>query len=159
MDEDSPANSQSAAQTGPNNGDIRRVVGWLAYASVEVRDCVDVGSWGGWVSKGDTWNDYITSIVEKWVPHYEALRAEIQRIGLRRGADWHQSAPDGVPVFDDGALATFSFRGWGDLMAATWADTDGRRYGYMDFYMDSCVEDAGIKLSPPIDRPGSSVTS
>jgi hypothetical protein len=56
-----------------------------------------------------------------------------------------------VPVFDDGAIATFSFRAWGDLMAAIWADTDGRRHGYMDYYMDCCLEDAGIPPSPPID--------
>ncbi len=109
MDEDSPTKLPAAGPAASNKGDTRRVVGWLAYASIEMRDCVDVGSWGGSVNKGDCWNDYIASTDQKRVPYYEALRAEILRIGLRRGGDWHQSAPDGVPVFDDGALATFSF--------------------------------------------------
>lgn len=74
------------------------------------------------------------------------------RLGLRRGGDWHQYGEDGVPVFDDGTIATFSFRAWGDLMAAIWAEADGRRHGYKDHYLDSCLEDAEIELSPPIDR-------
>jgi hypothetical protein len=121
------------------------------YSSAETRDDPDMGGWGGWFEKGNDWSDYIASVKENAVPYYDALREAVMTSGLRRGGDWHQSRQCGVPVFDDGAIATFSFRAWGDLMAAIWADTDGRRHGYMDYYMDCCLEDAGIPPSPPID--------
>ena len=40
-----------------------------------------------------------------------------------------------MPLFSDGKVATFSFRGWGDLMAAIWSEAEDKDYGYMDFYM------------------------
>ncbi len=42
-------------------------------------------------------------------------------------------------MFNDGTAGMFSFRAWGDLMAAIWAEHENRDYGYMDFYMDSCM--------------------
>jgi hypothetical protein len=41
----------------------------------------------------------------------------------------------GVPVFSDGKVATYTYRGWGDLMAAIWATEEDKDYHYMDFYM------------------------
>jgi hypothetical protein len=117
----------------------------VSTASIENKDLVDVGGWGGFFQRGDDWSAYIANIDKQFAPHHE--RAIIAK-GLRRGGDWHQNSQDGVPVFDDGAIGSFSFRAWGDLMAATWTGEDGRGYGYMDFYMDACLERAGIALSP-----------
>lgn len=143
------AGQKSAAPLGDGE---RRVLGWISYHSVGTRDdLTDVGCWGGDIKPGDKWADYIALIDAPAVPHHEALRRAIVERGLRRGGDWHQYGPDGVPVFDDGAIALFSFRGWGDLLAASWAEPDGRDYGYMDFYMDACLEQANIPLSPPLE--------
>lgn len=125
-----------------------RVVEWIAYDAADRRGAPDIGGWGGVMTKQMRWADFIADIDAKWCGHYEAMRQAILVRGLCRGGDWHQAAPDGVPLFDDGAIATFSFRAWGDLMAAVWSDADGRGYGYMDFYMDSCLEEAGLELSP-----------
>ena len=73
----------------------------------------------------------------------------LQLLIVRRGGDWHQDAKDGVPVFDDGAVGRFTWRAWGHLLAAIWSAEDRCTYTYMDFYMDSCVTDAGMELSPP----------
>jgi hypothetical protein len=151
MNDDPVASLLASPQVTSNKGSSRQVIGWVAWASVELRDYVDIGGWGGAVEKGHGWNDYIASANQKYLLYYEALRAAIIERGLRRGGDWHQQGRDGVPVFDDGVIATFSFRGWGDLMAAIWADADGRRFGYMDYYMDCCLQDAGIEPSPPIE--------
>jgi hypothetical protein len=32
-------------------------------------------------------------------------------------------------------VATFSYRGWGDIMAAIWSEEENKDYNYMDFYM------------------------
>jgi hypothetical protein len=130
----------------------RRVIAWVSTHEAERRGTQDIGGWGGFISKGDRWKDYIEDMKPEFLEHHAALRRAILERGLRRGGEWHQNAPDGVPVFDDGAVATFSFRAWGDLLAAVWAEHDGRDYWYMDFYMDSCVTDAGMELSPPLSE-------
>ena len=135
--------TETVSPVGP-----RQVIGWVSYASVEQKTLTDIGGWGGFMTGTDRWEDYVANGDERYRPHVEALRSAVITRGLRRGGDWHQSAADGVPVFDDGAVGTFSFRAWGDLLAAIWSGEDGRGYGYMDFYMDSCVEDAGLTLSP-----------
>jgi hypothetical protein len=131
----------------------RRVVAWVSTDEAERHGTKDIGGWGGLISKGDRWIDYIANMKPEFVEYHAALREAILGRGLRRGGDWHQNAPDGVPMFDDGAVATFSFRAWGDLLAAVWAQHDERDYWYMDFYMDSCVTDAGMELSQPL-KPG-----
>lgn len=125
------------------------IVRWMAFDGIDgLGEVVDIGDWGGTMTEAMRWADFVADLDPAHVAHYEALRQAIVARGLRRGGDWHQNAPDGVPVFDDGAIASFSFRAWGDLMAAVWSGVDGRGYGYMDFYVDSCVEKAGLKLSP-----------
>jgi hypothetical protein len=37
-------------------------------------------------------------------------------------------------MFSDGSVATFSLRGWGDLLAAVYSERDNKDYCYMDFY-------------------------
>lgn len=150
MDYDELIASRSIDNAAPTAPGTRQVIGWVSTAGVEPRRLVDVGGWGGGIQAGDRWNNYIIDIDKRYVAHHEALRRAIIVLGLRRGGDWHQNAPNGVPVFDDGAVGTFSFRAWGDLLAAVWAEFDGRDYSYMNFYMDSCLVDAGIELSPPL---------
>jgi hypothetical protein len=130
----------------------REVAAWISYKAAEHGYPVDIGDWGGFETMDGTWAEHVARLQPRVVPYHEALRRAILARGLRRGGDWHQNARDGVPVFDDGAVGTFSFRAWGDLMAAIWGPEDGCIYGYMDFYMDSCVEDAGMTLSPPVER-------
>ena len=128
-----------------------RVIKWISYESAErLEGVVDVGGWGGFMTEEMGWADYIGEFTPRFAAYHEVLKGAILARGLCRGGDWHQSAADGVPLFDDGAIGTFSFRGWGDLMAAVWSGVDGRGYGYMHFYMDSCVTDAGMALSPPL---------
>ncbi len=131
--------------------DEREVVAWISYRKAETaHDQVDIGDWGGGAShtKSRTWQEHLSRTEPRLRPYHDALRHAVLARGLRRGGDWHQHGPDGVPVFDDGAIGTFSFRAWGALMAAIWGAENGRIYSYMDFYMDSRVVDAGLTLSP-----------
>lgn len=131
MDYDELMASRGDAVNASRKCTTRHVIGWISNAGIETTEVVDVGGWGGVFREGDRWNDYIANIGDTFVAHHEALRRAIIARGLRRGGDWHQNSQDGVPVFDDGAIGTFSFRAWGDLMAATWAEEDGRDYSYM----------------------------
>ena len=96
-----------------------RVIKWISYESAERLDgAVNVGGWGGFMTEEMGWPDYIAEFTPRIAAYHEVLKEAILARGLRRGGDWHQSAADGAPLFDDGAIGTFSFRGWGDLMAA-----------------------------------------
>lgn len=132
--------------------DKREVAAWISYRkAVMARYPVDIGDWGGGASytKSRTWQEHLSRTEPRLRPYHDALRPAVLARGLRRGGDWHQRAADGVPVFDDGAIATFSFRAWGALMAAIWGPEDRCSYSYMDFYMDDRVLAAGMTLSPP----------
>jgi len=86
------------------------------------------------------WAEYVRVMELERSEHVVALRAAILERQLREGGDWHQSAEDGVPFFSDGTAATYSFRAWGDLLAAIWSEAENKDYGYMDFYMSRLVK-------------------
>lgn len=118
-----------------------KVVDWISYPESETRT-ESFGGMGGWFGANGrswdakhTWADYL----ERWKPdahpRAEALRTAIVDGRIWESGDWHQcEGGNGVPVFDDGTVASFSFRAWGDLLAAVWTQQLGRQYCYMDFY-------------------------
>jgi hypothetical protein len=111
------------------------VVDWVECG--ENRDLPDLlGCLGGFFERGMRWSDYLERSDEKVHRHAEALRSAIIEKGIRKTGYWHQKSAHGVPVFSDGSIAEFSFRAWGDIMAATWAEKESRDYCYLDFYYD-----------------------
>ena len=95
-----------------------------------------IGGLGGWFDKGMRWKDYTETLTDLGKEYAEAFRAYVLENGLRQGGDWHQNSDEGVPLFDDGNVATFSYRAWGDIMAAIWSEKENKDYCYMNFYMD-----------------------
>jgi hypothetical protein len=118
---------------------MKKVERWISYekASDGMPESLLGGPGGffnGFASGGGMrWKDYLDG-GEEWREYAEALRAEVLRLGLRKDGAWHQGDDEGVPVFDDGTVALFSFRAWGDFLAAVWSEHDGLDYNYMDFY-------------------------
>ena len=124
----------------PASDEKREVVAWISYKAAQ-HHVVDIGAW----PSGGT----DPEMEPRLRPYHDALHRAVVARQLRRGGDWHQEAKDGIPVFDDGAIGTFTWRSWGSLMAAIWSAEDHRTYTYMDFYMDVTVKEAGMTLSPP----------
>lgn len=111
-----------------------RVVAWICYDNVGY-DENDLGGIGGWV-EGESFDEYLLDVAPHMRGHAEALRQAILARGLKYTGHDHQNRDDGVPLFSDDTVSQFSFRAWGDIMAAVWNTAeDTRRYGYMDFYM------------------------
>jgi hypothetical protein len=52
-----------------------------------------------------------------------------------------QREVEGVPVFEDETISTFSYRAWGDLLSAIWSEEENKDYNYMAFYMSCIVKD------------------
>lgn len=134
---------------------MMRVIDWISYAGTENKKD-SLGGWGGWFNAsmlgtaGDAgrevtgerhtsgtspWDEYVesTTTTEKEAAYAEALRKSIVQHDVRYGGFWHQYSENGVPLFEDGTVATFSMRAWGDLLAAIWSDVDGKPYCYADF--------------------------
>lgn len=121
-----------------------KVVDWIAWdVAVKLPENV-LGGLGGWV-KGETIDEYLDQ--EGFPPvareYVEAIAREVVANNMRVGGDWHQD--NGVPLFDDGTVSTFSYRAWGDLMAAIWNTAEegaGHGHSYMCFYMGMGGDDS-----------------
>lgn len=96
------------------------------------------GGLGGWFQNGMRWEDYASKFVgdaADKLKYAEAFRQYIIANKIRNSAPWHQTSDNGVPLFEDDTVATFSYRAWGDLLAAVWSTEDNEDYHYIDFYM------------------------
>lgn len=110
------------------------VVDWISDAESEGKE-VAIGGMGGFFDNGMRWKDYLSVIDLKWHPYAEAIRRDVVKRGITMTGYAHQYDSDGVPVFSDGKIGSFSFRAWGDIMAAIWAEEKNQDYNYMCFYM------------------------
>lgn len=115
-----------------------KVKKWISCDEADGNYEVSIGGLGGWFGRdevGQRWEDFLMALNEDEVPYYEALREEIVKKKIRISGSDHEWSDDGVPLFDDNTVGLFSFRSWGDLMAAVWSEEEDRDYSYMDFYM------------------------
>jgi len=96
---------------------------------------MSVGGLGGWFGNGHRWEDFIDIWHDEVKPYLEAIRTSVLENSYKFSGNYHQNGPNGVPVFEDGTMGSFSFRAWGDLMAAIWSTEENKDYHYMDFYM------------------------
>ena len=62
----------------------------------------------------------------------EAIRRAVLKDKLRWTGREHQQF--GTPRFSDGTVGSFTFRAWGDIMAAIWSEEEDKDYNYMNFY-------------------------
>lgn len=90
---------------------------------------------GGVINSGDRWINYIEKFEEWQKPYIEAIRKDIINHKIRITGKQHQENVDGVPKFNNGKYGLFTWRAWGDLMAAAWAEYENANYSYMDFYI------------------------
>lgn len=143
-----------------------KVIDWISNDAAEGKPEAPIGGMGGWFGfkpktgehVAHTWADYLARWKEPARPYAEALRDAIVERRIWECGDWHQSEScTGVPLFEDGTVATFSFRAWGDLLAAVWSEQLGRSYCYMDFYYARTAEkppDFEARASMGVRREG-----
>ena len=113
-----------------------KVVKFISYSEVGDRKENSLGGMGGFFENGMRWKDYKDVWKESVHEDLENLRAAIIANQINCTGDEHQhSGYPSVPLFDDGSVALYSFRAWGDLMAAVWSSEYDKDYSYMSFYM------------------------
>lgn len=108
---------------------------FVTYEEASKMEESGFGGTGGWFKDGQRWTDYLDRFELHTHPTLEMLRESIIKNKIRCTGDEHQNGFISCPVFPDGKVATYSFRAWGDLMAAVWSEHDNKDYNYMTFYM------------------------
>lgn len=108
-----------------------KVVKW-----VQDEDDLDtaITALGGFFQKGMRWKDYIKIWNNNSKNYIEAIRKSVVENNIKITGELHQNSYCGVPMFENMKVASFSFRAWGDLMAAIWSTEENTDYCYMDFY-------------------------
>lgn len=115
---------------------MKKIIEFITYGEAEEKEENGLGGMGGWFSDGHRWEDYIDGYNDEGKQLLEELRRAIIKNGIRCTGDQHQhSGYRSVPLWSDGKVDTYSYRAWGDLMAAIWSTEDDKDYSYMDFYM------------------------
>jgi hypothetical protein len=119
-----------------------KVVDWIS--SDEALDKTEsVGGLGGWFGHDPVtgswdephrWKDYLAKFDFSVHPYLEALKDDVLASNRFICGNEHQDLENGIPLFDDGTVGVFSFRGWGDLMAAIATESDRKNHNYMEFY-------------------------
>jgi hypothetical protein len=94
-----------------------------------------IGGMGGWFDIDNTWEEYLDMFTEEGQEIVKKLREAIVEKKIKCTGQEHQYGAASCPVFPDGTTATYSYRSWGDLMAAIWSVEDKKKYSYMHFYM------------------------
>ena len=113
-----------------------KVVKFVSYLESEEYKESPIGGLGGFFSNSMRWEDYLEASNEVYHSILEVLRKAIIENDIKCTGAFHQSSSvKSCPVFSDGTCATYSYRAWGDLMAAVWSSEDDKDYSYMDFYM------------------------
>lgn len=121
----------------------RKVADWISWHEAQEKEEA-IGGMGGFFNAGlihpsqkdevgMRWDDYINVWEDEAKPYAEAIREEVLEHGLKITGQGHQVS--NVPLFDDGKVGCFSYRAWGDIMAAIWSEEEDKDYSYMDFYM------------------------
>jgi hypothetical protein len=123
-----------------------KVVDWITYDEAEGKEDLGFGGLGGWFGTheingethwdaGHRWEDYKKSYKEEAWLLLEELRRSIIERQIRCTGEQHQNGYKAVPLWSNGKVDTYSYRAWGDLMAAVWSTEDDKNYNYMTFYM------------------------
>jgi len=115
---------------------METIIKFIAYSEAEGKEKIGIGGVGGFFDNGMRWKDYIENFTDDGKLMVEHLREKIIENMVRCTGDQHQhSGYKSVPLFSNGKVATYSYRAWGDLMAAVWSEQDNKDYNYMTFYM------------------------
>lgn len=87
-----------------------KIVGWTRFGDPNYAEMFPIGTR---IKKDYPWNrtEVENVIVE-----------ELRNSGYRFTGDYHQNGDFGVPIFDNGMVATFTKRQWGALMYRAYPD-------------------------------------
>lgn len=126
-------------------------VEWITWNESQNHIESPIGFAGGFFDHGMRWEDYIKEYSYSiYQPYFNALRKNIIENKIMKAGNEHQDNNcAGVPLFSDNTVAQFTYRGWGDFMAAVWSSELDKDFSYLNFYMenwnDDYLKEVGLK--------------
>lgn len=119
---------------------------WITWEKAQKKK-ESIGGLGGYFENGMRGQkNYFDILNPEFQPYAEALRREIIKNKIIITGQEHQNGKH-VPLFSDGTVGTFTYRSWGDLMAAIWSEELDTDFCYMDFYMFSMFKEKRDKIT------------
>jgi hypothetical protein len=113
-----------------------KIVKWITNEEAQDKGENGLGGMGGFFENGMRWKDYKEQYVDEVYPMLETLRKSIIKNRIYwTGKAMQNNGYKTVPLWSNGKVDTYSWRAWGDLMAAVWSEEDNTDYDYMSFYM------------------------
>jgi hypothetical protein len=112
------------------------IVKWVTLQEARNLEENRLGGLGGFFQKGMRWEDYKKEYIEEVHYMLEILRESITKNEIKwTGEDMQDNGYETYPLWSNGKTDSYSWRAWGDLMAAVWSSEENKDYSYMDFYM------------------------
>lgn len=107
-----------------------QIINWLTDAEANDDKYKRIIITGMKFKYGQRWGNYLKLWMLNHRPKVELLRQYIldNKIHIL-----NKEFKETNPLFDDDFVLMFSFAGWGDLLAATWAEAENRDYNYTLF--------------------------
>lgn len=119
----------------------KRILKFITFDKAEKYPENGLGGLGGMFKKGMRWEDYKPYYTNYAHEELEQLRSKILENEIRCSGEDHQYNSKSVPLWSDKTVDTYSYRAWGDLMAAIYSTQENKDYCYIDFYVDCPMED------------------
>lgn len=114
---------------------MKEIIKFIRRDEVGEREDNGLGGLGGWFGEEHSWQDYEEQYNEVGRPLIIELRDKLISHGISCTGQQMQEYAKCIPVWEDGTVTLYSWRGWGDLMAAVANFQDGQPHCYMEFYM------------------------
>lgn len=111
-----------------------KVINWISYEEAQKKN-KKLSGIDGFFTSSMNWQEYLNMCQPEQKIYIDALKTAIIKEKIKKAGDWHQWSNEGVPLFSDGVVITFSWRSWGNLLAAMWEIEEGKSYDYIDFYI------------------------
>ena len=112
------------------------IVKWITENEASDKEQNGIGGMGGFFKEGMRWKDYLDNYIKKAHPLLEELKRSIIKNNIKwTGEEKQENNYNTVPLWSNGKVDTYSWRAWGDLMAAVWSEEENKDYCYMNFYM------------------------
>lgn len=113
-----------------------QIVNWINNYEAKNKKSNGLGGMGGFFATGMRWKDYLEIFIKEVHPQLEVLRKSILENKIKfTGQEMQRDNTKTVPLWDDGTVTHYTWRSWGDLMAAVWSEEENKNYNYLDFYM------------------------
>lgn len=113
-----------------------KIIKWITNNETMGKEENGLGGMGGFFKDGMRWEDYKNNYKKVAHKMLEELRKSIIENEIKwTGQEMQDNGYETVPLWSNGKVDTYSWRAWGDLMAAVWSTEDNKDYCYMDFYM------------------------